>query len=1280
VSLLPGTLVAGRFLVEELAGKGGMAEVFRARDISTGGAAALKVLQAGRARDEEVERFLREARLLAMLRHAGIVAYLMNGRTQDGRGFLALEWLEGQNLEQRLAQGPMRIDDCRVLLARVADALGAAHRHGVVHRDIKPSNLFLRHGCIDGVTLVDFGVARSALLGTTLTRTGALIGTPHYMAPEQARGEWSVGPSADVFALGCVLFECLSGRRLFDGKDPFAVLAKVVLAGAPEITSLRPRVPPALSDLLARMLDKDPLRRPQDGDELSAEIAALGLPPGSGESDDAFEARGAPASGAGSPARSVVLSSDALKLLCVVLAVKDTDGGWETPEVAAEHSLRCGLLVRLSRLGGRVEPLADGSLAVIVPPAASAQDQATVAARCALAVKSAWPAARVALTTGRGLLEHRLATGEAIDRAASLLKTAEAGATSTAAPDVAARGFGILLDTLSANLLEPRFMIASESSPPTLINERASPDESRPLLGRATPCVGREQELLVLSASLERCVESAEPGGVLVIAPPGMGKSRLKHEFVRRLGERPRGVEVLVGSGTPMSAGSPYGHLGQAMRRLCDIQAGDGPAQELEKLRSVAGEATLDFLAELCAIPVEKPGPQLLRARSDPKMMGDEIQRAFLDALASRAALRPCLLVLEDLHWSDAGTVRLVDAALMDLRDRPFFVLAFARPEVSERFPRLWDGRIVQHIRLAGLGRKACERLIATVLGDGLSEAARARIIDLAGGNPLFLEELIRSAAEGKTDAQPDTVLAMLQAKLSCLEPEARRLLCSASIFGQSFSFGGALALLGQDHQPKEAELSLSGLIQAEIVERRRSRTAQGDVEYRFRHALVRDAAYSLLPDRDRALGHRLAALYLEGTGESHPVVLAEHLARSDDPSRAGPHYLRAAELAMRTNDTDSAVLFAERGVASDARGPARLALLGLLCEIFWWRNNWSAAASYGEEVFRLAPKGSGSWARAAMSRLVELHARGRTRDFVAMLEEIREVAPMPDALDGFAVSVAILVFMLVSGGHWTLGERCLDWLLQLGEGPRGAEPALDAARRRAKVTASGSAGWHAWVVGDLEEAERLLRDANTNNDDLGPVATFQRFFLAHVLADRGELDEAHARAVALVEMGSSRRRTVDEGVGRWVLAEVLRRRGDLADAEREALRAVALLAAHPIDQMGALAALARIRCATGDARAALDDAKRSLDLFAELRMFDFYRGANARLAYAEALHAAGMDGDARSAIADARGRLLAQAAQFEDEGCSRCFLENVPENARTLELAERWLAEPVSR
>src|SRR5262249_5346179 len=156
--------------------------------------------------------FTREALVLAELMTPGIVRYVAHGVAETGALYLVMEWLDGCDLAERLKTGPMSVDESILVIRQAAAALVPAHQRGSVHRDIKPSNLFLAGGDVTELRLVDFGVARLAEAGGPSTQTGLVIGTPGYMAPEQARGDRDVDARADVFSLGCVLFECLTGR------------------------------------------------------------------------------------------------------------------------------------------------------------------------------------------------------------------------------------------------------------------------------------------------------------------------------------------------------------------------------------------------------------------------------------------------------------------------------------------------------------------------------------------------------------------------------------------------------------------------------------------------------------------------------------------------------------------------------------------------------------------------------------------------------------------------------------------------------------------------------------------------------------------------------------------------------------------------------------------------------------------------------------------------------------------------------------------------------------
>lgn len=204
-------MIGGRFRVVAPAGSGGMATVYRAIDQQSGDTVAVKLLEA----DYDAARFEREVEVLAALVHPRIVRYLAHGLASERRAYLAMEWLQGEDLAERLARSGVTLREGLQIFRGLAEGLAAAHTQGIVHRDLKPSNVYLRDKRVDGAVLLDFGVARRMRDARgPQTRTGALVGTPNYMAPEQASGERSIGPEADVFALGCMLYECLIGAAV----------------------------------------------------------------------------------------------------------------------------------------------------------------------------------------------------------------------------------------------------------------------------------------------------------------------------------------------------------------------------------------------------------------------------------------------------------------------------------------------------------------------------------------------------------------------------------------------------------------------------------------------------------------------------------------------------------------------------------------------------------------------------------------------------------------------------------------------------------------------------------------------------------------------------------------------------------------------------------------------------------------------------------------------------------------------------------------------------------
>ncbi len=276
--LTPGTVLADRYRIHELLGRGGMGAVYRAEHLALGNTVAVKVLRGSHSTHPDIiRRFQREAVAASQIRHPGIVSVTDFGRTGDGRFYLAMELVEGETLARRLArQGPLAPADAFAIVGALAQALGTAHARGIYHRDIKPENVMLAG---DGTTkLADFGIARLAEgpRDARETAAGLIFGTPHYMSPEQAAGQRQDGRS-DVHALGVLLFELLTGTPPYVGASATHVLAAVLLTPVPRLPAQGPHgaISPALADLVARMMSKDPADRPATMAEVVAALEAV---------------------------------------------------------------------------------------------------------------------------------------------------------------------------------------------------------------------------------------------------------------------------------------------------------------------------------------------------------------------------------------------------------------------------------------------------------------------------------------------------------------------------------------------------------------------------------------------------------------------------------------------------------------------------------------------------------------------------------------------------------------------------------------------------------------------------------------------------------------------------------------------------------------------------------------------------------------------------------------------------------------------------------------------
>jgi eukaryotic-like serine/threonine-protein kinase len=1267
-------------------GSGGMGVVYAAIARESGQQVALKVVRHEQHSPAAAERIRREIRALAAVRHPGIVKYVGDGFTADGMPYVAMTWLDGMDLERRLEDGALGVEDTLTLAIRVAGSLAAAHEHGVIHRDIKPANIFLVGGRPADACLLDFGVARFESHTWTLTSPGGIIGTPAYMAPEQARGDATLDRRADLFSLGCVLYECLCGAPAFAGEHVMAVLAKVLMESPPRVRTRVPTSPPALDELVHHLLEKDPLGRPGSAREVEQRLRALSL-------------ERSPAS---APELDAITSEE--QMFHSVLCVRgEPPGGTTSPDLARlaeEH-------------GGRYVALVDGTGLIYMDRGEVASDRAAAAARCALALQAQAPWLAIALASDHGVVTGRSLVGRVLDRAAQLLL---GGGPGSGSGGTGASASGrIRIDEVSTSLLDTAFEVGGDEHGLLLCAVHDVLPSARRLMGKEVPWVGRREELALLEARFDECAEHHHASAMVVIGEAGCGKSRLRHELDVRLRARASPpATVLIGRADPLRTQAPFSLMARTLAEAAGLQAGEPASVRQHKLRarlsrrfarSEAEVATL-HLDEIVSAPSHEP-VDLEEARQDSALRRERIEAAYCAWIRAECETGPVLLVLEDLHWADAATVQAVDSLLEALEGSPLLVLALARPAVRERFPNLWRIRDRKEIVLEPLSPRASRELVRGVLGSDIDDGTVERIVKGAGGNAFFLEELIRAFATGRGDDLPGSVLGMMQARLEALPVSARKVLRAASVFGLTTWRGGIRELLGPDVGTDELDAMLHELVKDEwLVPRERSQIP-GQVELAFRHALVRDAAYATFTTHDERLGHRLAGQWLERTGVSEASVLAEHFLRGKEHGRAAWWLASAADQAYARHEYVVVLALAEQGLEHSGPGETRGRLLLHKAEALALSGHHREAAEAALAALAELSPGSPRWCSAAGEAA---QASGRCNDEGRVHQVVDELmARIEPAGEGGAIHLLGFVraaVPLAAAGQANAARTLLDEVIRVtsslvvrdpdAEGPmcsartlrammegdygtayREMKTAAEAFERaglvRAELEHRGGAGFCALELGDLEGGEALLRrtierSKEVGHEHLGAVA---RHNLGRRIGEAGRFDEGlelEREALHSFERHGNRRMM---GLTHCHLAWILLQAGRRAEAMQHVERALVQLREQPASRMIALATRAQLLLHDGQVERALVDARQAIEGLEALGRVQ--EGESLiRLTWAEALTAAGCEPEARTAILTAHERLLERAGSIEDPQLRASFLENVPESARVVALLAR--------
>jgi class 3 adenylate cyclase len=867
----------------------------------------------------------------------------------------------------------------------------------------------------------------------------------------------------------------------------------------------------------------------------------------------------------------------------------------------------------IERFGGTVEKfIGDAVMAAFGAPVAH-EDDAERAVRAALAIRDSLATEfelRIAVHSGEALVtldaEPRagegIVTGDVVNTASRLQALAPTGGIL-----VGEATYRVTRDAIEYREEEP-VRAKGKTQPLAVWRAIAARAPARATAPRRldTPLIGRGRELDQLTDAFERARAERETQLVTVVGVPGIGKSRILLELRDALGEN---AVWRQGRSLPYGDGVTFWALGEVVKEEAGILESDSAEAAVQKLERAATEVVTD------------PGEARWVARQLRPLLGlgaggdgrDRVEgeayaawRLFVEGLAERA---PLALALEDLHWADDGLLDFVDELVERAVDVPLLVVCTARPELLERRP-VWGGgkRNAASVLLRPLSAEETTLLVEHLLeGDALPPGAKEQLVARAEGNPLYAEEYARLVAERESGAElstPETLHGLIAARLDALSQTEKGLVQDAAVVGEVL-WVDALAAIGE-HPSAAVEELLRSLERKEFLRRRRESSVEGQSEYAFHHALVRDVAYSQIPRSVRGRKHRRAAEWIEALGrrEDHAEMLAHHYLRALELARASrePTDALAGRAVIALSQAgDRAFQLRAYAVAAGFYGTAlELApeqdpgrpqlLLRYAKAVFYVGPDEDARASAERALVALAPAGDVEGAAEAELLLGEL--ADDQGDAPGALPHFRRAASLVEALPTSRSKAEVFILNAL---RLTLADE--EGASRYAEEGLAMAEELDSLDLRA--AALDRLGVVRTAEGDVEDALRRQEQSVTLTEGfVSPGAVRATGNLASVLGDLGRLARSrrlHERCLELaLRLGVARdvRWAKSEHVTDLYLA------GEWEEALREANEYVAEVEATPHFMDGpCFGTRARIGFARGEVELADADWERSLSI-----------------------------------------------------------------------------------